>query len=34
MDTIATPRADTANFFADETALWAKVVKDANIEMQ
>jgi tripartite-type tricarboxylate transporter receptor subunit TctC len=34
MDTIATPRGETGKFFADETALWAKVVKDANIEMQ
>ena len=34
MDTIATPRAETGKFFAEETALWAKVVKDANIEMQ
>jgi tripartite-type tricarboxylate transporter receptor subunit TctC len=34
MDTIAMPRAETDRFFADETALWAKVVKDADIEMQ
>jgi tripartite-type tricarboxylate transporter receptor subunit TctC len=26
--------ADTAKFFADETALWGKVIKDAGIEPQ
>jgi tripartite-type tricarboxylate transporter receptor subunit TctC len=30
----ATTRADTAKFFADETALWSKVIRDAKIEMQ
>lgn len=28
----ATSRADTAKFFAEETALWGKVIKDAGIE--
>ena len=30
----ATTPADTARFFADETALWSKVIKEAGIEPQ
>jgi tripartite-type tricarboxylate transporter receptor subunit TctC len=30
----ATSRPDTAKFFAEEAALWSKVIKDANIEPQ
>ena len=30
----ATTRSDTAKFFAEETALWSKVIKQANIEPQ
>jgi tripartite-type tricarboxylate transporter receptor subunit TctC len=34
LDPGATTRADTAKFFAEETALWSKVIKQANIEPQ
>jgi tripartite-type tricarboxylate transporter receptor subunit TctC len=34
LDPGATTRPDTAKFFAEETALWAKVIKQANIEPQ
>jgi hypothetical protein len=30
----ASARVDSAKFFTDETALWAKVIKDINIEVQ
>jgi hypothetical protein len=30
----ATSPADTTKFFADEAALWAKVIKEAGIEPQ
>ena len=30
----ATTRADTAKFFAEETALWSKVIREAKIEPQ
>jgi hypothetical protein len=30
----ATTPAGTAKFFADETALWGKVIKEAGIEPQ
>ena len=30
----ATSQADTVKFFADETALWGKVIKEANIQPQ
>jgi hypothetical protein len=30
----ATTPADTAKFFADETALWGRVIKEADIEPQ
>jgi tripartite-type tricarboxylate transporter receptor subunit TctC len=30
----ATTPADTARFFAEETALWTKVIKEAGIEPQ
>src|SRR5260370_28053023 len=31
LDPGATTRADTAKFFAEETVLWSKVIKQANI---
>jgi tripartite-type tricarboxylate transporter receptor subunit TctC len=34
LDPGATTRTDTAKFFAEETALWSKVIKQANIEPQ
>jgi tripartite-type tricarboxylate transporter receptor subunit TctC len=34
LDPGATTRADTAKFFAEETALWSQVIKQANIEPQ
>jgi tripartite-type tricarboxylate transporter receptor subunit TctC len=34
LDLGATTRADTAKFFAEEAALWSKVIKQANIELQ
>jgi tripartite-type tricarboxylate transporter receptor subunit TctC len=34
LDPGATTRADTAKFFAEETALWSKVIKEAHIEPQ
>ncbi len=34
LDPGATTRADTAKFFAEETVLWSKVIKQANIEPQ
>jgi tripartite-type tricarboxylate transporter receptor subunit TctC len=34
LDPGATTRSDTAKFFAEETALWSKVIKQANIEPQ
>jgi tripartite-type tricarboxylate transporter receptor subunit TctC len=34
LDPGATSRADTAKFFAEETALWSGVIKQANIEPQ
>jgi tripartite-type tricarboxylate transporter receptor subunit TctC len=34
LDPGATTRPDTAKFFAEETALWSKVIKQANIEPQ
>jgi tripartite-type tricarboxylate transporter receptor subunit TctC len=34
LDPGATTRPDTAKFFAEETALWSKVIKRANIEPQ
>ena len=30
----AATRADTAKFFAEETALWSKVIREAKIEAQ
>jgi len=30
----ATTRADTARFFAEETALWSRVIREAKIELQ
>jgi tripartite-type tricarboxylate transporter receptor subunit TctC len=30
----ATSPAETAKFFADETALWGKVIKEAGLEPQ
>ena len=33
-DTKPSARVDSAKFFTDETALWAKVIKDINIEVQ
>jgi tripartite-type tricarboxylate transporter receptor subunit TctC len=34
LDAAATSRADTAKFFAEEAALWSKVIKEAKIEPQ
>jgi tripartite-type tricarboxylate transporter receptor subunit TctC len=34
LDPGATTRSDTAKFFAEEAALWSKVIKQANIEPQ
>jgi tripartite-type tricarboxylate transporter receptor subunit TctC len=34
LDPGATSRADTAKFFAEETALWSGVIKQAKIEPQ
>jgi tripartite-type tricarboxylate transporter receptor subunit TctC len=34
LDLGATTRADTAAFFAEETALWSQVIKQAKIEPQ
>ena len=34
LDPGATTRSDTAKFFAEETALWSKVIKEAHIEPQ
>jgi tripartite-type tricarboxylate transporter receptor subunit TctC len=34
LDVGATSRADATKFFADETALWSKVIKEAQIEPQ
>jgi tripartite-type tricarboxylate transporter receptor subunit TctC len=34
LDPGATTRADTAKFFAEETALWSQVIKQAKIEPQ
>jgi tripartite-type tricarboxylate transporter receptor subunit TctC len=34
LDVGATSRADAAKFFAEEAALWSKVIKDANITPQ
>jgi tripartite-type tricarboxylate transporter receptor subunit TctC len=34
LDPGATTRADTAKFFAEEAALWGKVIKEAHIEPQ
>jgi tripartite-type tricarboxylate transporter receptor subunit TctC len=34
LETGATAPADTARFFAEETALWSKVIKEAGIEPQ
>jgi tripartite-type tricarboxylate transporter receptor subunit TctC len=34
LDPGGTTRADTAAFFADETALWTQVIKQAKIEPQ
>ncbi|HEY6258866.1 MAG TPA: tripartite tricarboxylate transporter substrate binding protein [Xanthobacteraceae bacterium] len=34
LDPGATTRADTAKFFAEEAALWSKVIKEAKIEPQ
>jgi tripartite-type tricarboxylate transporter receptor subunit TctC len=34
LDRGATTRAEAAKFFADETALWSKVIKEAKIEVQ
>jgi tripartite-type tricarboxylate transporter receptor subunit TctC len=34
LDPGATTRPDTAKFFAEETALWSQVIKQANIEPQ
>ena len=34
LDTGATTRPDTAKFFAEETALWSQVIKQAKIEPQ
>jgi tripartite-type tricarboxylate transporter receptor subunit TctC len=34
LDPGATTRADTAKFFAEETALWSKVIREAKIEVQ
>ena len=34
LETGATAPAETARFFAEETALWSKVIKEAGIEPQ
>jgi tripartite-type tricarboxylate transporter receptor subunit TctC len=34
LDVGATTRGETAKFFADEAALWGKVIRDAGIEPQ
>jgi tripartite-type tricarboxylate transporter receptor subunit TctC len=34
LDVGATSRADAAKFFAEEAALWAKVIREAHIEAQ
>jgi tripartite-type tricarboxylate transporter receptor subunit TctC len=34
LDAGASSRADTAKFFAEEAALWSRVIKEANIEPQ
>jgi len=34
LDTGATSPAETTKFFAEETALWSKVIKEAGIEPQ
>jgi tripartite-type tricarboxylate transporter receptor subunit TctC len=34
LDIGATPRADTAKFFAEEAALWGRVIREAKIEAQ
>jgi hypothetical protein len=34
MDPVTKSRAEAASFFADETELWGKVIKQANIPPQ
>jgi tripartite-type tricarboxylate transporter receptor subunit TctC len=34
LDVGATARADTVKFFAEETALWSRVIKEAGIALQ
>jgi tripartite-type tricarboxylate transporter receptor subunit TctC len=34
LETGATAPAETTRFFAEETALWSKVIKEAGIEPQ
>ena len=34
MDTIGNSRAEAGKMFADDTALWAKVIKDANVTIE
>jgi len=34
MEPVTRTRADAAKFFAEETELWGKVIKEANIPMQ
>ena len=34
MEAVASTRAEAVKFFAEEAALWGKVIKDANITMQ
>jgi tripartite-type tricarboxylate transporter receptor subunit TctC len=34
MDPVTKTPAEAAAFFAEETALWGKVIRQANIEMQ
>jgi hypothetical protein len=34
MEPVTKTRAEVAKFFAEETELWGKVIKEANIPMQ
>jgi tripartite-type tricarboxylate transporter receptor subunit TctC len=34
MEPVTKTRAEAAKFFAEETELWGKVIKEANIPMQ
>jgi tripartite-type tricarboxylate transporter receptor subunit TctC len=34
LDVAATTRTDAAKFFAEESALWSKVIKEAKIPLQ